>query len=381
MKQMRLAALMLGLMIFCVACSSGAQEEASNPVDDGNGEVTEQQPQESEIPQETNPVDSELNPTEEPVQDVTADVSLEDAWEIGNWYGDVFLQWAGLAFLYNDGFETTDFDDVMKAEMIAYAETLGGYGNGEWVPWSENEMMYYISPERVDEIAMGLFGEDFDGSQVLSAEHYSERMVTADEEGGLVVSVGDWGLCFPQGQKNVVETSEDSCLLELTIEMYDAELQKIVQTFGTVNFLLTADEEAANGYYITDVWFEDEYVNYMDAESWEGENTVYESPLGYTMEIPQELSERLIIVNNEDSDYFICALCEEENYEGILCILTTDPDEIAVTPHDGTVPEGMVAVYPLSEQYDVMNEEKVAEYEYVSRYLSGMLATVSLTEE
>ena len=270
-----------------------------------------------------------------------------------------FLSWAGLRLEAYDGVQS--LDDAMRGEMIAFAHT---YSSANIEPWDENMGYAYLAPEQVQEYAVAYFGEEIDTSFLPGADEADENYVVATEDGGLAVSLGDWGVMAPVSFGRVVSNEGDTVVMEYVYELYDFMEERTFNQIGRIEYVLRADQSAPNGFYIDNISVTYDMVYYGDAQLWEGENIVYESPLGYSIETPSALAGRISIVSEGGQDVIISTVCEEENYGGVLCYITANGDSYDV-------------IYPDGMQYDSDSAEKTEEYTVLMKYLPTILSTMS----
>lgn len=368
MKKIWLYVMLMLLLVAMPGCRAEMQdvtEETETDTDDV-GEEPDTALQEAEEDTENTedaedvPDIQEDNPeAEEPVSDSAySDAEIIDRMDpiiSGFW------SWAGLRLEHYDGVQS--LDDTIRGEMIAFAFT-GGSVNVPIVVWEEDETYAYISPERVQEYAVAYFGVEIDTTKLPGVDEADANYVVATDDGGLAVALGDWGLMFPVSECRVLSNDGEYAVLQYTYDLYDHMEERTYSQIGIIEYCLRADETAQNGFYIENIAVTYDMVYYGDPDRWEGENIVYDSPLGYSIETPSDLAGRISIVSEGERDVIISTVCEEENYGGVLCYITANGDS-----YDVIYPEGM--------QYDSDSAEKTQEYTLLMKYLPTILSTMS----
>lgn len=389
--------LLLGLLMLSLAGCQGDMEttessDASNEQEEALEEEVDNNAEDDSVNEDSNETETTEDSEEESLEEET-----EGNAETENTLSDVmpaiteltgnFYTWAGIHM--GEYVAESEFDDYLKGDLIAFAVSTGGLEAYPYVPWEQDSAYAYITPEQVQELSQLFFGTSLDTTALPRVMVLQEARFAADAAGGIIVSVGDWGLSMPMGESYFTMEEDGTVVAEYIYDMWEFDFMLSDNCYvdrcaysqiGTVTYTCTPMEESPLGYVITDVSLEPEVVSYADFEAWPGTTATYESMLGYQILVPETLNGRITFVNQGGIDYYISNLCEEENYGGVL-LMVSDNAELLGTDAimEFVDAEGSVfyAAYPDSQQYDEDNEEKVREYRAIQKYVIAMLYSAS----
>ncbi|HOO79073.1 MAG TPA: hypothetical protein PLZ77_03775 [Lachnospiraceae bacterium] len=364
----KLACIMaLGIALSLTACGNDQEDEVVDlDIQEGIEEeaLATDEPEESLMEQET-----------EPEEAVDLEALKEDAdsaiARISDWSAKMLMGY----------FEMPEkLDDAVCAQVVGTAYYYTGLTT-EHVAYEPNDSYMYVPAETVTSYSMNIFGHSLDLAEFPTEEQLEDYMVLTDEQGGLIVRVGDWGLAAPVYEITEVETLENGNVsVTVQYSMYDYEMQENAYELGNISYELLPTHDSEYGFFIMN--FTINSTEYMDNLTlMEGEGTLFESALGYSITLPAAWDGVVAVNSTDTQDTFIATNCEEENYTGILFFITTvDGIESEIVYPDYTVAavEGdtmYVVYYPTDVQFD---EAKQDEYQSLQNQVSMVLDTFAV---
>ncbi len=123
--------------------------------------------------------------------------------------------------------------------------------------------------------------------------------------------------------------------------------------------------------------------------TWEGENILFESDFGWSLELPACWEGRYEVITTADSETFCVSACADQNYSGTLFTVSLmdsetadETEEIIPVARLAEREDGLcyLAVFPSDVPYD-LEADSAAQYEEMHGDVESVLATFTLVDE
>ncbi len=241
MKKISIVIAMIILAIGLTACGTGKQETVTGDIQTGDVKATTEQVKTGDAQAEVGTVETG-NSTVASINDDSIKKMLDST-----------LNWSGVLFNY----KPVDFASLTLQEaipMVGHAIAESELNSPTGIPYDEMTGVYTIDKETLDEWTMDYFGKTYESAELDSDGIYGNTMVVRDENGGITVGVGDWGLSAPVYDIKEMTQNEDGTY-HVSVDYSQVNYEENIKSEPKyhIEYLLEENKDSKFGFIISDM--------------------------------------------------------------------------------------------------------------------------------
>ena len=176
-----------------------------------------------------------------------------------------FIEYPALCMLYPESTKQDSFSDQTKINLIGL--TVGEHGYDDVKVEYDGKYGPYFKPADVEKMALLFFNETIDPARVNTIESYGYKSIYAEEvveralmdnNGGIYVELGDWGLAGPHTENVEISFVEDGLIYTSNyIAIYEEDYEGTGEwlkayDLGEYHLTIRYDLDNPYKYWITD---------------------------------------------------------------------------------------------------------------------------------